>query len=482
MTAAPDGTPDGTSDPVAGGAAHGQPDGATNEAAHGMLDGVPSVATNPAPIEVPDRASDAAQDQAPDGKPNGTTNRAEDPAAADRTSDAAPDHVLDPAEDGAANGAVPAMGGNTRGLNVGNVALPHPGGRTPDANDGLDALAARIRDHAFALGFDAFGITEARLGPEARQRLVDFLASGHHGEMGWLAERVEQRSDPQALWPDARSVIALGLSYAPDEDPRLLQAMRDRGAISVYARNRDYHDVVKGMLKHLAQFVVKQAGGGVKVFVDTAPVMEKPLAERAGLGWQGKHTNLLSRQHGSWLFLGEIYTTLDLPQSALPAGGCGSCTACLRACPTDAFPAPYRLDATRCISYLTIEHAGPIPLALRPLIGNRIYGCDDCLAVCPWNRFAGLGHTAKLAARPELEAPSLAWLAGLDDAGFRALFPGSPIRRIGRNRFVRNVAIAIGNSGDRALLGPARRLAGDPDPVVAEAGAWACDRLDDAGA
>ncbi len=343
------------------------------------------------------------------------------------------------------------------------------------------SLRDRIRDRALALGFDAVGFTEAKLGAEARTRLVDFLASGAHGEMSWLAERTEQRSDPRSLWPEARSVIALGLSYAPDEDPRAVQERPDRGGISVYARHRDYHDVVKGKLKHLAQFVVKAGTSAqapsVKVFVDTAPVMEKPLAERAGLGWQGKHTNLVSRTHGSWLFLGEIYTTLELPQSVPRAGSCGSCTACLAACPTDAFPAPYRLDARRCISYLTIEHAGPIPHEFRVAMGNRIYGCDDCLAVCPWNRFAGTAREAKLRARDDLRAPSLAALAALDDAGFRALFAGSPIKRIGRDRFIRNVLIAIGNSNDPALAATARGLCGDPDPVVAEAAGWALSRL-----
>lgn len=347
---------------------------------------------------------------------------------------------------------------------------------------GITSLRDRIRDRALALGFDAVGFTEASLGAEARSRLVDFLASGAHGEMSWLADRQEQRADPRALWPEARSVIALGLSYAPDEDPRSIQARPDRGGISVYARNRDYHDVVKGMLKHLAQFIVKvgvdvPGGPRVKVFVDTAPVMEKPLAERAGLGWQGKHTNLVSRDHGSWLFLGEIYTTLELPPSEPRAGSCGSCTACLNACPTDAFPEPYKLDARRCISYLTIEHAGPIPHEFRAAIGNRIYGCDDCLAVCPWNRFAGVAREAKFLARADLRAPSLADLAALDDGGFRALFSGSPIKRIGRNRFVRNVLIAIGNSGDPSLAEMARRLTGDPDPVVAEAADWALRRL-----
>ncbi len=330
-----------------------------------------------------------------------------------------------------------------------------------------------IRDRAFALGFDAIGFCSADLGPEARARLTDFLAAGQHGDMGWLADRAEQRAHPRALWPEARSVIALGLSYAPEDDPLASLALRDRGTISVYARNRDYHDIVKGRLKHLAQFVVSRFGPAVKVFVDTAPVMEKPLAERAGLGWQGKHTNLVSRAHGSWLFLGEIYTTLAITPDAAHADRCGSCARCLAACPTDAFPAPYRLDATRCISYLTIEHAGPIPLELRPLMGNRIYGCDDCLAVCPWNRFARAGSHPGLTARPDLTAPTLASLAVLDDAAFRAMFAGSPIKRIGRDRFVRNVLIAIGNSADPGLRAVAASLAMDPNPVVAEAARWA---------
>ncbi len=295
--------------------------------------------------------------------------------------------------------------------------------------------------------------------------------------MGWLAHRADQRSHPQSLWPAARSVVALGLSYAPDDDPLAALAMADRGTISVYARNRDYHDVVKGMLKHVAQFIASRFGPDVKVFVDTAPVMEKPLAERAGLGWQGKHTNLVSRAHGSWLFLGEIYTSLEIPADEPHTDHCGTCTRCLDVCPTDAFPAPYRLDATRCISYLTIEHHGPIPHDLRPLMGNRIYGCDDCLAVCPWNRFAHATQHDKLRPRADLTAPRLAELAGLDDAGFRTLFVGSPIKRIGRDRFVRNVLIAIGNSGDATLRPVAARLTGDANPVVAEAASWACDRL-----
>jgi epoxyqueuosine reductase len=336
---------------------------------------------------------------------------------------------------------------------------------------------AAIRARALALGFDAVGFAPASLGPEARERLKTFLQAGQHGDMGWLAERAEQRAHPQALWPHARSVICLGLSYAPEGDPLATLAQPDRGNISVYARARDYHDVVKGMLKHLAQHVAARHQAEVKVFSDTAPVMEKPLAQRAGIGWQGKHTNLVSRSHGSWLFLGEIYTTLDLPADLPHQDRCGTCSRCLAACPTDAFPAPYRLDATRCISYLTIEHAGPIPHALRPAIGNRIYGCDDCLAVCPWNRFARATPHAKLRGRPELAAPELARLADLDDAAFRTQFAGSPIKRIGRDRFVRNVMIAIGNSADRALLPAAQARSGDANQVVAEAAAWAVGRL-----
>ena len=334
-----------------------------------------------------------------------------------------------------------------------------------------------IRAKALALGFDAVGFAPASLGPEARSRLGAFIAAGQHGDMGWLAERTDRRSHPQALWADARSVVALGLSYAPESDALDTTRHSERGNISVYARNRDYHDVVKGMLKHLAQFIASRFGPEVKVFVDTAPVMEKPLAQAAGIGWQGKHTNLVSRSAGSWLFLGEIYTTLELPPDPPHADRCGTCDRCQVACPTAAFPAPYRLDATRCISYLTIEHRGPIPVELRPLMGNRIYGCDDCLAVCPWNRFAQASRNTRLQPRPDLMAPHLAELAALDDAEFRALFSGSPIKRIGRDRFVRNVAVAIGNSADPALATAAARLASDADPVVAEAGAWAVARL-----
>jgi epoxyqueuosine reductase len=340
-------------------------------------------------------------------------------------------------------------------------------------------LAAEIRAKAQALGFDAVGFARAELGPETGARLREFLNAGQHGEMDWLATRADQRADPRKLWPEVRSVIALGMSYAAEGDPLATIGRRDRGNISVYARNRDYHGVIKGRLKHLAQFIVSRACAEteVKVFVDTAPVMEKPLAQSAGLGWQGKHTNLVSRAQGSWLFLGEIFTTLLLPPDPPHADRCGSCSRCMAACPTAAIPEPYRLEARRCISYLTIEHAGPIPEEFRAAIGNRIYGCDDCLAVCPWNRFARAGREAKLAARADLEAPPLAALSRLDDAGFRAFFAGSPIKRIGRDRFLRNVAIAIGNSADPALLPEVQRLSGEPDPVLAEAAGWAVQRL-----
>ena len=340
-----------------------------------------------------------------------------------------------------------------------------------------EATAHAIRTKALALGFDAIGFAPAALGPEARVRLAAFLAAGQHGDMGWLADRADQRAHPQSLWPEAQTIVALGLSYAPGFNALETLTRPDRGTISVYARNRDYHDVLKGKLKHLAQFMMSRFGGGVKIFTDTAPVMEKPLAQAAGLGWQGKHTNLVSRMHGSWLFLGEVFTTLAVAPSPPPTGGCGTCTRCLDICPTNAFPAPYRLDATRCISYLTIEHRGPIPLELRPLMGNRIYGCDDCLAVCPWNRFATPGRDEKLRPRDDLAAPALAALAALDDAAFRAKFAGSPIKRIGRGRFVRNVLNAIGNSGDAGLLPVARGLTADADPVVSESASWAVARL-----
>jgi len=337
-------------------------------------------------------------------------------------------------------------------------------------------MKAAIVARSKALGFDAIGFTRATLSEKQREGLNNFLAAGHHGTMAWMQSRAEQRANPQALWPEAVTVISLGLSYAPANDALATTKIPNAGNISVYARNRDYHDIIKGKLKHLAQFIAAQ-DAGVKVFVDTAPIMEKPLAQQAGLGWQGKHTNLVSRTHGSWLFLGEIFTTLGLPADAPHEDRCGSCHACITACPTDAFPAPYKLDARRCISYLTIEHAGPIPLEFRAPMGNRIYGCDDCLAVCPWNKFAAAGREQKLLHREDLIAPKLAELATLTDQQFREKFAASPIKRTGRNRFIRNVAIAIGNSGKGALYPVAQRLAADADPVVAEAGAWAAARL-----
>jgi epoxyqueuosine reductase len=340
----------------------------------------------------------------------------------------------------------------------------------------LANLKLTLTQRAHALGFDAIGFSRAALPPEARSNLQAYLAADHHGDMSWMASRAGQRATPQTLWPEALTVISLGLSYAPESDPLANLANPSIGNISIYARNRDYHDILKGKLKHLAQFIAAR-GPGVKVFVDTAPVMEKPLAAQAGLGWQGKHTNLVSRTNGSWLFLGEIFTTLALPEDPPHPNHCGTCQACLTACPTAAFPAPYQLDARRCISYLTIEHPGPIPEDLRPAIGNRIYGCDDCLAACPWNKFAASGHEAKLAHREDLTAPHLAELATLTDATFRTKFSGSPIKRIGRNRFTRNVAIALGNSTDTTLLPAAQALTSDPDPIVAEAAAWAVARL-----
>ncbi|TPG13244.1 tRNA epoxyqueuosine(34) reductase QueG [Sphingomonas oligophenolica] len=331
---------------------------------------------------------------------------------------------------------------------------------------------------AAELGFAACGIARADAAPQTAARLRQWLDEGRHGDMIWMETRAHQRETPRALWPEVRSVIALGMSYAPTIDPLALAGESDIGRISVYAQGGDYHDVVKRQLKALGRWLAGEAGCDLKVFVDTAPVMEKPLAEAAGLGWQGKHTNLVSRDHGSWLFLGAIYTTLDLVPDRPGSDTCGSCDACQRACPTDAFPAPYRLDARRCISYLTIEHAGSIPHEFREAIGNRIYGCDDCLAVCPWNKFA---HAASanlaFAPRAELAAPALADLLALDDAGFRQVFAGSPIKRIGRDRMVRNAAIAAGNSDDPALVPALDRLADDASEVVREAAAWARARL-----
>lgn len=343
---------------------------------------------------------------------------------------------------------------------------------------GRMTIESAIRAHALSLGFDACRFTAAEADPILAERLHRWLESGAHGDMVWMAETADRRVSPKALWPEAESVVMLGLNYGPSIDPLAALANREAGALSVYARHRDYHDIVKGRLKQLAAFMLKRAGGGdVKVFVDTAPVMEKPLAQQAGLGWQGKHTNLVSRDFGSWLFLGAIFTDLALTPDAPERDHCGSCRNCLDACPTGAFTGPYQLDARRCVSYLTIEHKGPIPHALRDAIGNRIYGCDDCLAVCPWNKFARAAREAKLAARPELESPALAELAQLDDAGFRALFSGSPIKRIGRARFIRNVLIAIGNSGAAALANQAERLLSDPDSLVRGAAVWALAKL-----
>ena len=341
-----------------------------------------------------------------------------------------------------------------------------------------DKLEHRLKAKAAELGFAACGVAPADSAPRAAERLREWLDEGRHGDMIWMEARAGHRESPTGLWPEAKSVIALGMSYAPAEDPLRLADEGGVGRISVYAQGGDYHDIVKKALKGLARWLVAEAGGDLKVFVDTAPVMEKPLAEAAGLGWQGKHTNLVSRTHGNWLFLGAIYTTLALEPDAAAPTTCGSCDACRRACPTDAFPAPYQLDARRCISYLTIEHAGPVPDEFRAALGNRIYGCDDCLAVCPWNKFAAsAAANLAFAPRPELAAPELADLLALDDAGFRQVFAGSPIKRIGRNRFVRNCLYAAGNSGDAALLAAVAPLLRDPDPVVAEAAGWATSRL-----
>ncbi|MEZ5753251.1 MAG: tRNA epoxyqueuosine(34) reductase QueG [Paracoccaceae bacterium] len=339
------------------------------------------------------------------------------------------------------------------------------------------SLKERLEAQARAEGFAAMGICAPGAVPEAAGRLAAFLAEGRHGQMSWMAERVAWRGDASALWPEARSVIMLAECYTPEADPLAVLDAPERGAVSVYAQGKDYHDLVKRRLKRLGRWLLDQAepGAAIKVFVDTAPVMEKPLAQAAGLGWQGKHTNLLSRALGNWFFLGAIFTTLDLPKDAPEVSHCGSCTACLDICPTRAFPAPYQLDARRCISYLTIEHRGPVDLALRGMMGNRIYGCDDCLAICPWNKFAQ--DAKEMGYQPRVGAPELADLVTLDDAAFRARFAGSPIKRIGRDRFIRNVLYAIGNSGMPALRAAAAALADDADPAVAEAARWAVDRL-----
>jgi epoxyqueuosine reductase len=336
------------------------------------------------------------------------------------------------------------------------------------------AIREAIRAEALARGFDAVGFAEAQLAESARAGLAEFLARGYHGEMDWLAAHAERRGDPRTLWHEARTVVVLGLNYGAEASN---DADGESGIVSIYARGRDYHDTVKKRLKALARWIAERWPGELKVFVDTAPVMEKPLAQQAGVGWQGKHTNLVSREFGSWLFLGEIYLSLALDPDAAESDHCGTCRSCLDACPTKAFPAPYRLDARRCISYLTIEHKGMIDPKLRPLIGNRIYGCDDCLAACPWNKYASTSAEPDFLPRPELTAPRLAELARLDDAAFRRMFAGTSIKRIGRDRFLRNVLIAIGNSGDKGLIDAARDCLDDPSPLVRASAVWAFGRL-----
>ena len=338
-------------------------------------------------------------------------------------------------------------------------------------------LKAALIHESCALGFDCAGVTDPDAIADVARHFRAFLDEGAYGDMDWLAASPERRMDPRVLWPGVRSVIMLGVNYGPDENPLAILKQRTRGAISVYAQGDDYHDVIKKRLKTLARWLVAHSGAEVKVFVDTAAVMEKPLAQAAGLGWQGKHTNLVSREFGSWLFLGAIFTAADLPRGEPEIDHCGSCQACLDICPTAAFPAPYRLDARRCISYLTIENKGPIPHQFRKAIGNRIYGCDDCLAACPWNKFAQQGREIKLAARAALRAPDLAKLVQLDDAAFRALFTKSPVKRIGRDRFIRNVLIAIGNANDPALAAEAERLLDDENPLVRGAAVWALSQL-----
>ncbi|MDW4498189.1 tRNA epoxyqueuosine(34) reductase QueG [Sulfitobacter sp. D35] len=341
----------------------------------------------------------------------------------------------------------------------------------------MAALKDRLVARALEEGFVAARVCRPDAVPEVAARLEAFVAAGYHGQMGWMAERMHWRGDPAALWPAARSVVMLVESYAPDYDPLEVLGRRDRAAISAYAQGRDYHDVVKKRLKRLARWLVAESGCEVKVFVDTAPVPEKALGQAAGLGWQGKHTNLLSREWGNWAFLGSVFTTAELDPDPAESDHCGSCRACLDICPTAAFPAPYRLDARRCISYLTIEHKGPVEIGLREKMGNRIYGCDDCLAICPWNKFATAARDLRLAGDGSLRAPELAELATLDDASFRAKFSGSPVKRIGRDRFVRNVLYAIGNSGQAGLRPSAQACAEDPDATVAEAARWAVARL-----
>ncbi|HEV7407300.1 MAG TPA: tRNA epoxyqueuosine(34) reductase QueG [Bradyrhizobium sp.] len=362
------------------------------------------------------------------------------------------------------------------GGRAGVADLCGPGLLNAELSSVVPAKADLARE-ALALGFDCIGVSDPAGIGEAGKHFLSFIEAGSHGDMDWLAARPERRADPRVLWPGVRSIIMLGVNYGPDENPLAILQQRSRGAISVYAQGDDYHDLIKKRLKTLARWLVATSGGEVKVFVDTAAVMEKPLAQAAGLGWQGKHTNLVSREFGSWLFLGAIFTTLDLPRDEADIDHCGSCRACLDICPTNAFPAPYKLDARRCISYLTIESKGPIPREFRKAIGNRIYGCDDCLAACPWNKFAQTGREIKLASRENLRAPQLSELVRLDDLGFRELFAKSPVKRVGRDRFIRNVLIAIGNSEDAALADAAKRLLGDASALVRGAAVWALSQL-----
>ena len=348
---------------------------------------------------------------------------------------------------------------------------------TSDSKAGGRDLKAALVAEAREAGFDIIRVVRADAVPEAPGRLREWLAEGRHGSMGWMAETEERRARPTTLWPDTRSIVVLGMNYGPDENPLDLLERRDRAAISVYARNRDYHDLVKSRLKRVARWLVGATGADVKVFVDTAPVMEKPIAAAAGLGWQGKHTNLVSREFGSWLFLGSIFTTLEIEPDEAHEDHCGACRRCLDACPTQAFPQPYQLDARRCISYLTIEHKGHIALEFRKPMGNRIYGCDDCLAVCPWNKFAQQAREGAFHAREELRAPLLAELVAFDDAAFRAFFSGSPVKRVGRDRFIRNVLIAIGNSGEVALVPLVLARLGDGSPLVRAMAVWALGEL-----
>ncbi|PCI61644.1 MAG: tRNA epoxyqueuosine(34) reductase QueG [Kordiimonadales bacterium] len=338
-------------------------------------------------------------------------------------------------------------------------------------------IRAAIEAKAFELGFDQMGITRATTSEKVIEGFRSFIKLERHASMEWLADRMHQREHPQNLWPEAKSVIMLGVNYGPKDDPRLLLDHKEMANISVYARGKDYHDLIKKRLKAFARWLVPEYGCDLKVFVDTAPVPEKPLAVSAGLGWQGKHTNMVSREYGSWLFLGAIYTDMELPADTPHEDKCGSCTACIDACPTNAFPAPYEIDAGRCISYLTIEHKGPIPEEFRRPMGNRIYGCDDCLAACPWNKFAQVSAEAAFHARVELGAPALKDLVTLDDASFRQIFSGSPIKRIGRNRFIRNILYAIGNTGDADHMGAVNKLCDDPDEAVKDAAKWAKEQI-----